>query len=1407
MLRQILDQNLIRFSTVIRAADVWFGLRWDSATPRVIKENLAQVLRFLDDPKAARDALANEKGETLYFALWTMGFQNANAAVAAAAPLLSDPDVERRFLGVHFLAQLGVAGAAAELAKCLEDADLRIVLRALEGMQGHEGPEHFARLEKLLSRMPQKPKELEPLVWPWTGQTADRSDLADDLVEHLGDRPPTVLIPYLPMMGMRGRAGMVTKLAEQKKWDSATRDTLFALVGDKDSWVRNQALEAVKKCEVSEEEAVRIEDFLSRKNSALRQGVLTLLRKQKMPAPLASADRLLASKKTPQRLAGLELVRELVEAKRAVEPCRERARAYQAQHTILSEEEEVHLEVILDIQRVRPTLDDALGLMDPSQRSKAVLPRTRKVHYLSAAALACLKSLDELIKSHRETTVKVTTYQGAEEMLLGNVTGWWFPSPDSNRPATEDAARLPLREVWEEWWQKRPGGQRDKDGLEVLRASMWSEYNEKSWRGHVKRFSADHADFLKQVTNGLTPVKLGREDLVGKILEWLLRLHPPTGAADFLLDAVENAFALVPEKVRSRVVDIDNWQKRQKDWRAESPAEDWLRELFSYRRLHPDEWTNDHSVRLWQLLHWRDEPVPGVARFRPLLEFLLAGYKAGQAIDTDLFDQLLGPGSATNDLSELTAPQPPEAMKTLPGLKAVVDRCRERILEIELKRGELPTAASAPAQAIRSLHGLDTLLRLIQALGKKPFSRERYGAGEGRASVLTHLIGVTYPRETDTAEVFATQIKKAGIFRERLLQLAFLAPQWLPQIHENLGWDGFTEGVYWFLAHMTGGRSGVPGVEEEDFDEFEDDFGDLDEDFEGDGQVRPKEKKLNPWEKLISERTPLTPQERREGAVDVNWFQRVYAPLGAKRWEQLADAARYGCGDNSYKKAAYLAQVLLGKAKKRDLVAGIREKNLRESVRLLGLLPLTKGDKREPDLLGRYRVLLEYRRYAKQLGPMSKEGALRAVAIGMENPARTAGYPDPVRLEWAMEAHAIADLAKGPISVTQEGVTVTLALDDKAQAEVTIRRGDKPLEAIPPAVRKHPKVAALTERKTELRRQASRMRESLEMAMCRGDTFTGAELRQLVTHPILVQYLQRLVLIGEGIIGYPVSQGQGLEDTSGKVEPIKPDEKLRLAHPHDLLTRGDWEEWQRHLFRVERVQPYKQVFRELYVVTKQEKSDGNVSHRYAGHQVNPTQAMALFGSRLWSTRDGVSKTFYDAGFTASVSFRYGGGTPLEVEGLTLEGVQFTRRGEWQPIPLKQVPPRIFSEVMRDVDLVVSVAHRGGVDPEASASTVEMRAALLRETCGLLQIKNYRIKDSHVLIDGTLGKYSVHLGSANVHRMPGGSVCLVPVHSQHRGRLFLPFADDDPRTAEVLSKVIVLARDNEIQDPNILDQLR
>jgi hypothetical protein len=133
-------------------------------------------------------------------------------------------------------------------------------------------------------------------------------------------------------------------------------------------------------------------------------------------------------------------------------------------------------------------------------------------------------------------------------------------------------------------------------------------------------------------------------------------------------------------------------------------------------------------------------------------------------------------------------------------------------------------------------------------------------------------------------------------------------------------------------------------------------------------------------------------------------------------------------------------------------------------------------------------------------------------------------------------------------------------------------------------------------------------------------------------------------------------------------------------------------------------------------------------------------------------------------------------------------------------------PRIFSEVMRDVDLVVSVAHIGEVDPEASQSSIELRTALVRETLRLFKITNVELKGNHALIKGKHGDYSVHLGSAVAHKVASTALFILPVHSQHRGRMFLPFLDEDPRTAELMSKILLLAKDNEIQDPTILKQL-
>jgi hypothetical protein len=128
-------------------------------------------------------------------------------------------------------------------------------------------------------------------------------------------------------------------------------------------------------------------------------------------------------------------------------------------------------------------------------------------------------------------------------------------------------------------------------------------------------------------------------------------------------------------------------------------------------------------------------------------------------------------------------------------------------------------------------------------------------------------------------------------------------------------------------------------------------------------------------------------------------------------------------------------------------------------------------------------------------------------------------------------------------------------------------------------------------------------------------------------------------------------------------------------------------------------------------------------------------------------------------------------------------------------------------------------------PRAPAAESAQNLLALRPYQGGLTRKPFRCPGSPETLAGVggrwlltitrlLGEYdpdiqwdSVRFGSGGVMLMPGTALPIVAVHSQHRGRLFLPFAADDSRTAEVLSKVLLLARDREIRYPRILEWIR
>ena len=149
---------------------------------------------------------------------------------------------------------------------------------------------------------------------------------------------------------------------------------------------------------------------------------------------------------------------------------------------------------------------------------------------------------------------------------------------------------------------------------------------------------------------------------------------------------------------------------------------------------------------------------------------------------------------------------------------------------------------------------------------------------------------------------------------------------------------------------------------------------------------------------------------------------------------------------------------------------------------------------------------------------------------------------------------------------------------------------------------------------------------------------------------------------------------------------------------------------------------------------------------------------------------------------------------------------FVNRRTYEPMKLRDIPDILYSEVMRDVDLAVSVAHAGGVDPETSHSTVEMRKVILAFNLELFGIRNVRLEKNHAVIEGKHAKYSVHLGSGVIHQFGGHQINVLAVQSGRKSKFFLPFIDEDPKTAEIMTKVLTFTQDDKIKDPYIMRQI-
>src|SRR5262249_59333823 len=173
-----------------------------------------------------------------------------------------------------------------------------------------DGPaDLFERMEKVIPKLPAKQKELKAPVEGWFVPALGQEDAADILVNCLDRRPAERLLPYLPLMSDYSRVSALGKLCEPRTLTTRVRQTLLAIAGEPNRYVREAALRYLKKSKLAEDEAETLEGYLTRKTADFRRSVFELLLNRSDKLVLGTIDRLFAAGDANCRAAGIEISR------------------------------------------------------------------------------------------------------------------------------------------------------------------------------------------------------------------------------------------------------------------------------------------------------------------------------------------------------------------------------------------------------------------------------------------------------------------------------------------------------------------------------------------------------------------------------------------------------------------------------------------------------------------------------------------------------------------------------------------------------------------------------------------------------------------------------------------------------------------------------------------------------------------------------------------------------------------------------------------------------------------------------------------------------------------------------------------------------------------------------------------
>lgn len=1401
LLKVIEENNLIRYASVKRAISTWTGLIDVDNADKITKKEIASFSKFLTDESLRHQSLSSQNPVEIYLSLWSYSFYDVDTTIPFILDLFKNGQKHQKLVAGYFLNVINDNQMIFKLRYELvtqynlteDNLSLIAILFRLKlkdtayknflkhNFSSTQLIDYYYKLKALSQNLP-KEKIFSPCVFPWHTEILNLSDVLMEMadISHYvaSDELLDDFCSEISRLDTFWRDNYLQKLYTTPK-TITQRQLIFCMLADRSEATRQESYRILNKLIISKDEYALLISMLKYKYSDLRQNIIRLLLKQPEKQLLDTLKILLNDKKGSIRLAGLDILLQLQKNPHN-QTLFNTAKTYLSALTKPTTNEQILISQINDNYDNDPSIKElSYDTTLKTQLSLSEVNSSLKITDIYPLSLQelfqILEDLSNFYEKHKLLSYK-SIYD--DEILLDNAfrnISW---------EGNFNLYKYPYPNLWQDFYTQYI---KTPDKLYQLHLFITLNY-------------LDKKSLFKDVISDIfddTSICLKSKDIKTR-----LNNYP---RLETLVIIIENLYEYyVPKKYSFEVAKFWALRHLEKFDFNKVIAKQNKMTIYFLTGYHYGSKSVGYTFIFIPLLNNYNDDISFKESFillynlytkykyeiyLPIYNFLRAKQMnliAEDELYIDIFQRsseqlssklnqlssLFEDNFSTLAFSDFSAERPTIKQDLLLYSQNFADIIISQILSIELKRGDLPTKYTKLINNIKQIKGIHYFVDILTALGKSKLKNISYLWGTtNKDSIFSYLLSICKPKKDETAKDLKTYLKDKSISNTRLIEACMFSPSWIPLVDKILKWKGFVSGCYYFLAHM-----------------------------------RYADKKLAT---TFAKYTPISIEDLRDGAFDLDWFKSCYKQLGKERFAILYDAAKYISEGNAHTRARKYADATNGLYSADEVKTQIIEKRNKDLLMAYGLIPLSKSGKitktAQKEMLNRYIFIQQFLKESKNFGAQRQASEGLACKIALNNLARNAHFTDSFRFILNMETQLIKNQKQYFEPKAIGDISIYLQVDEYGKTSIICQKQNKQLKSVPTKIKKDPYYLTLKQAKSEFIDQYRRSRIMFEQAMENSTLFLANEITLLNQNPILKPLLQNLVFIHNDDIGY--FQDNNLISPKKDIIKLNADDKLRIAHPIDLYKSNQWHIYQQDLFTRQIKQPFKQIFRELYLKIDDELNYTQ-SRRYDGYQIQPQKAQSVLKTRNWiaSYYEGLQKVYYQENIIATIYAAVDWFTPADIEAPTLEYVAFYNRKTFEDILIKDIPDIIFSEVMRDVDLAVSVAHVGGVDPETSHSTIQMRKAILEFTLPLFKLNNVSFNNNFAIIKGDLADYSIHLGSGLVHQMAGAEIAISVVSSQHRGRLFLPFVDDDPKTAEIITKVLLFAKDNDIKDPFILNQI-